>query len=127
MQSTGVERPDLCPGASNNPILGSPTQYFNPSAFCLQAAGYYGDLGRNTLIGPGLLMINPSLAKQFAVTERAKLQFRAEFFNILNHPNFSIPSARTVFTNSGPVASAGLITTTTTSSRQIQFGMKLTF
>jgi hypothetical protein len=127
VQSTGTERPDLCPGASTNPVLGGPSQYFSSAGFCLPAAGYFGNLGRNTLIGPGLLMVSPSLAKQFVLTERMRLQFRAEFFNILNHPNFSIPSARTVFTNSGPVASAGLITSTTTSSRQIQFGMKLTF
>jgi len=127
VQSTGVERPDLCPGASADPVLGSPSQYFNPASFCLQAAGYYGDLGRNTIIGPGILMINPSLARQFRLTERFRLQFRSEFFNALNHPNFSIPSSRTVFSNSGPVASAGLITTTSTTSRQIQFGLKLTF
>ena len=127
VQSTGTERPDLCPGASNNPVLGSPLQYFSPSAFCLQPAGYFGNLGRNTLIGPGLVMVNPALGKQFALTERAKLQFRAEFFNVLNHPNFSIPSSRTVYNNSGLVGSAGLITTTTTSSRQIQFGLKFVF
>lgn len=127
VQSTGVERPNLCPGASNDPVVGSPTQYFNPSAFCLQPAGYYGNLGRNTIIGPGILMINPELGRQFQLTERFRLQFRAEVFNILNHPNFSIPSARTVFSSSGAVASAGLITTTSTTSRQIQLGLKLSF
>ena len=127
VQSTGVERPNLCPAASNDPILGGPNQYFNPASFCLQPAGFYGNLGRNTLIGPGLLMFSPALSKQFILTERARLQFRTEFFNILNHPNLAIPSSRTVFTNSGPVASAGLITSTTTSSRQIQFGLKLSF
>ena len=72
-------------------------------------------------------MVNPALAKQFSLTERSRLQFRAEIFNLLNHPNFAIPSSRTVFSNSGPVGSAGLITATTTSSRQIQVGLKLTF
>jgi Carboxypeptidase regulatory-like domain/TonB dependent receptor-like, beta-barrel/TonB-dependent Receptor Plug Domain len=124
---TSPERPDLCPGASNNPILGNPTQYFNPAAFCLQPAGYYGNLGRNTLIGPGIIMVNPSLSKVFHVNERIHLQFRAEMFNLLNHPNFAIPSQRTVFSSSGPVASAGLITATTTSSRQLQLGLKMTF
>jgi hypothetical protein len=127
VQSTGTERPDLCPGASTNPILGGPTRYFNPGAFCLQAPGFFGNLGRNTLIGPGLVMVNPALAKQFTLTERVRVQFRVEFFNALNHPNFAIPSARTVFNNSGAVGSAGLITATTTSSRQVQFGLKLTF
>lgn len=127
IQSTGTERPDSCPGASTNPVLGGPSRYFDPAAFCLQPAGFFGNLGRNTLIGPGLIMINPALAKQFTVTERLRLQFRAEFFNAFNHPNFGIPSARTVFNNSGAVGSAGLITNTTTSSRQIQFGLKLSF
>ncbi len=124
---TSPERPDLCAGASNNPILGSPTQYFNPAAFCLQAAGYYGSLGRNTLIGPGVIMVNPSISKQFRLSERIRLQFRAEMFNLLNHPNFAIPSQRTVISSSGPVASAGLIAATTTSSRQLQLGLKMTF
>jgi hypothetical protein len=127
VQSTGTERPDLCPGASTNPILGNPGRYFDPSAFCLQPAGNYGSLGRNTLIGPGLVMVNPALAKQFSFAERYRMQFRLEAFNLLNHPNFAIPSSRTVFNNSGPVGSAGLITSTTTSSRQIQVGLKLTF
>jgi hypothetical protein len=124
---TSPERPNLCSGASNNPILGGPSRYFNPAAFCLQPAGYYGDLGRNTLIGPGIVMVNPSLSKQFRLSERVQLQFRAEMFNALNHPNFAIPSQRTIFSGSGPVASAGLITATTTSSRQLQLGLKVTF
>jgi hypothetical protein len=124
---TSPERPDLCAGGSNNPILGGPSRYFDPGAFCLQPAGFYGNLGRNTLIGPGIVMVNPSLSKQFRITERVRLQFRAELFNALNHPNFAIPSQRTVFSSSGPVASAGLITATTTSSRQLQLGLKATF
>ncbi len=125
--ATGAIRPDLCPGASNNPVLGGPDQYFNPSAFCLQAAGFYGNLGRNTLIGPGLIMVTPALSKLFVITEKIRLQFRSEFFNVLNHPNFAAPSSRVVYNNSGLVGSAGLITATTTSSRQIQFGLKLSF
>jgi hypothetical protein len=124
---TSPERPDLCAGANNNPILGDPGRYFDPSAFCLQPAGFYGSLGRNTLTGPGIVMLNPSLSKQFSVTDRIRLQFRAELFNALNHPNFAIPSQRTVFSSSGPVSSAGLITATTTSSRQLQLGLKATF
>jgi hypothetical protein len=124
---TSPERPDLCAGANNNPILGAPSSYFDPAAFCLQPAGYYGNLGRNTLIGPGIIMVNPSISKQFRITERLRLQFRTEVFNALNHPNFAIPSQRTVFSSSGPVASAGLITATTTSSRQLQLGLKLSF
>ncbi len=125
--ATGAIRPDVCPGASNNPIRGGPDQYFSPGAFCLPAAGFYGNLGRNTLIGPGLMMLTPSLSKQFLISEKIRLQFRSEFFNILNHPNFAAPSSRVVYNNSGLVGSAGLITATTTSARQIQFGLKLSF
>ncbi|MFN7921196.1 MAG: carboxypeptidase regulatory-like domain-containing protein [Bryobacteraceae bacterium] len=124
---TSPQRPDLVPGSSTNPILGGPDRYFDPTAFALPAAGYFGNLGRNTLIGPGLAMVDVSLNKRFRITERMSLQFRTEMFNALNHANFAIPSARTVFTTTGPVGSAGRITSTLTSSRQLQVGMKLTF
>ncbi|MEQ1885242.1 MAG: TonB-dependent receptor [Bryobacteraceae bacterium] len=124
---TSPQRPDLVPGASNNPILGGPDRYYNPSAFSLPEAGFYGNLGRNTLIGPGLASVDISLNKQFKVTERVRLQLRTELFNSLNHPNFAIPSQRTVFTSTGPVGSAGRITSTLTSARQLQLGLKLIF
>ncbi len=89
--------------------------------------GFYGNLGRNTLIGPGLILLAPALSKQFPITEKIRPQFRAEFFNRLNHPNFAAPSSRVVYNNSGRVGSAGLITATTTSARQIQLGLKLSF
>ena len=116
-----------CPGRSNNPVTGGPDQYFDPSAFLLPAAGFYGNLGRNTLTGPGLANVDVSLNKRFRVTERVSVQFRTEVFNLLNHPNFSIPSQRTVFSSSGRVNSAGRITSTSTPSRQLQFGLKLSF
>jgi len=67
-----------------------------------------------------------SLFKTTKLTERTNLQFRAEFFNALNHPNFGTPNA-TVFAGTAFNPSAGLITTTATTSRQIQFGLKLVF
>jgi hypothetical protein len=124
---TSPQRPDLVPGRSTNPVFGGPDRYFDPAAFTLPAAGFYGNLGRNTLIGPRLATADMSVNKRFRVTEQAALQFRAEMFNFLNHPNFAIPSARTVFTSSGPVGSAGRITSTLTSARQLQLGMKLVF
>ena len=120
-------RPDLVPGRSSNPIKGGPVQYFDPTAFSLPDAGYYGNLGRNTLIGPGLISLDTSLAKNFAFGERAKLQLRAEVFNLPNRPNFAIPSQRNVFTTTGRVASAGTITSTLTPSRQIQLGARFDF
>jgi hypothetical protein len=124
---TSPQRPDLVAGSSDNPVLGGPNKYFDPTAFALPAPGYYGDLGRNTLIGPGLVALDLAANKTFRLREGLSLQFRAEVFNSLNHPNFSIPSQRTVFSSTGAVGSAGLITTTRTSSRQLQFGLKLTF
>ncbi len=124
---TSPQRPDLAAGFSNNPILGGPDRYFDPSAFALPAAGFYGNLGRNTLIGPGLANLDAALNKRFRLREGLDLQFRAEMFNLANHPNFAIPSQRTVFSASGRVGSAGRITSTLTTSRQIQLGLKLIF
>jgi hypothetical protein len=121
------ERPDLVPGRSSNPVKGGPVQYFDPTAFSLPVAGYYGNLGRNTLIGPGLISIDTALAKNFRFGDRARLQLRAEVFNLPNRPNFGIPSQRNVFTTTGRVASAGTITTTTSPSRQIQLGARFDF
>lgn len=124
---TSPQRPDLVDGRTNNPILGGPDRYYDPSAFALPAAGFYGNLGRNTLIGPGLTMMDMSVNKRFRLSDRVDLQFRTEMFNSLNHPNFAIPSQRTVFSSAGPVGSAGRITTTQTSARQLQLGLKLIF
>jgi len=123
------ERPNLKPGFSNNPILGGPDRYFDVNAFELPAVNTRGNLGRNTLIGPGLVSVDVAMSKSFALGEGRALQFRAEVFNLPNHPNFAVPSGRIVFTNAaGAIApTAGRITSTVTTSRQIQFGLKLTF
>jgi hypothetical protein len=92
----------------------------------LPAAGTYGNLGRGTYTGPGLADLDVSLFKNFPVTERISTQFRAEFFNVLNRANFGTPNA-IVFSNGAISSSAGLITSTATTSRQIQFGLKLIF
>jgi hypothetical protein len=107
--------------------LGSPNQWFNPAAFLAPptASGFYGNLGRDTLEGPGLATWDFSLFKDTPIREKAKLKFRAEFFNILNRANFNTPNP-VVFTAPTTVSpTAGLITSTSTSSRQIQFGLKL--
>ena len=87
------------------------------------------DSRRNTLIGPGLAGVDVSLTRSFRIREGWGLQFRAEVFNMPNHPNFAEPSGRTTFTNAaGAVApNWGRITATTSTSRQIQFGLKLSF
>lgn len=119
-------RPFVNPAFTGPVILGSPNQYFNPAAFLAPPAssGFYGNLGRDTLIGPGLATWDLSFLKDTHLTERWNLQFRAELFNVLNHTNFNQPNAIT-FTPSGVNPTAGLITSTATTSRQIQFGLKL--
>jgi len=67
-----------------------------------------------------------SLLKSTSITEKMALQFRAEFFNVLNHTNFNTPNL-TVFSSGSISPSAGLITATATTSRQIQFGLKLIY
>ena len=121
-------RPDLVPGRSNNPVLGGPDQYFDPSAFRLQEAGLYGNVGRNTAIGPGVATFDFGLTKDIALDEQRSVQFRAEFFNIFNRANFGLPS-RTVFRSGSGVASstAGRITSTATKNRELQFGLKIIF
>lgn len=119
-------RPSVNPAFHGPVILGGPNQYFNPNAFLPPANGAYGNVGRDTLVGPGLAELDASLLKTEALTEKARLEFRAEFFNLLNRANFSTPNA-VVFTSASttPSPNAGVITATSTSSRQIQFGLKL--
>jgi len=116
------ERPNLKPGASSNPALGGPDRYFDETAFELQPENTRGTLGRNTLIGPGLVSVDASVGKSFSLGESRSLLFRAEVFNLPNHPNFATPSGQIAFT-----PTAGRITSTVTTSRQIQLGLKFTF
>jgi len=120
------DRPSLNPSFSGPVILGKQNEWYNPNAFILPAAGTFGNLGRGTFTGPGMADLDVSLLKSAALTERAALQFRAEFFNALNHVNLGTPNA-TVFSGTSVNAAAGLITTLATTPRQIQFGMKLIF
>ncbi len=123
------ERPDLRPGYSSNPILGGPDRYWDINAFVLPAAGTRGNLGRNTLVGPGLINSDLSLIKAFKMPAGRTVQVRIEAFNFLNRTNFAVPSGRIAFTNAaGDVASNwGRITSTVTTSRQIQVGLKYMF
>ena len=120
------DRPNINTSFSAPIVTGNPSQWFNPNAFLLPTAGTYGNLGRGTLRGPGLADVDISLFKNTAVTEKATVQFRAEFFNILNHQNFGPPNT-TVFSGTAVSPSAGLITSTATFPRQIQLGLKLMF
>ncbi len=125
-------RPFLNPNFTAPVVLGNPNQWFNPSAFIAPPAtsGFYGNVGRNTYIGPGLTTWDFSVSKDTRIRERLNLQFRAEIFNLLNHANFNTPNL-IVFTPptatnpSGLSGTAGVISSTSTSSRQVQFGLKL--
>jgi len=96
--------------------------WINPAAFVLPTGYAYGNVGRNTGVGPGMNNWDMSAFKNFRFTERPMmLQFRAELFNSLNHPNFGLPG-RTFNT-----ATFGVISTTTTSNRDVQFALKFIF
>ena len=146
------DRPNLAPGASSNPIsgtfqgcaatsgiltpgspLGTPDLYFDPCAFTVPAAGFYGNLGRDTVIGPGYADMDFTLVKDTAINERLKTEFRAEVFNLLNRANFGLPN-NNVFTaplssSASPslLGSVGNISNTVNPSRQLQFSLKLLF
>jgi len=119
-------RPFRNPNFTGPVILGTPSRWFNPNAFLAPPpnSGFYGDLGRDTLIGPGLATGDLSVLKDLPFRRSFGLQFRAEIFNLLNRANFNTPNL-IVFTPSGLSGTAGAITSTSTTSRQVQFALKL--
>ena len=119
-------RPFTNPNFTGNPIIGTPTQWYNPAFFLQPPAnsGFWGNATRDNLVGPGLATWDFSAIKNTTLRERLSLQFRAEFFNILNRANFNTPSLVT-FTPKGVSGTAGAITSTSTTARQIQFGLRL--
>lgn len=115
-------RPDLIANPNNGPRTAD--QWVSRSAFRrldpLTEAGKFGNEGRNAIRGPGLANVDVSLLKTFALTERLRLQFRAECFNIANHANFGLPENDIASPNFGRILEAG-------PPRLIQFGLKLLF
>jgi hypothetical protein len=120
-------------------ITHNPAQWFNPAMFSLQPVGTNGNSERGLMRGPGLAEWNFSLVKDTKVPmlgESGSLQFRAEFFNLLNHTNFAQPAGG-VFAGQAVrdpgaysesfTSNVGQITSTSTESRQIQFALKLVF
>jgi hypothetical protein len=119
-------RPSINPNFNGTVVTGGANQYFNPNAFIQPLPGTYGNVGRNTLPGPSLIETDISAAKKFALSERLGLQFRAEIFNLFNHTNLNTPNPVVyAAATGGPSPTAGVITSTATSSRQVQFGLKL--
>ena len=127
----GQDRASIAPGYTHqSAVLGGPDQYFDPRAFVLSAPGTLGNLGRGTFIGPGLRGFDLAALKSFrlgAWNENARIQFRAESFNLFNHANFAPPSLLAISTTTGPLGGFGRIRSTVTSSRQIQFALRLQF
>jgi hypothetical protein len=132
-------RPFINPSFTGPIVVGKPAEWFNPSAFLAEAnnSGFYGNLGRDTLAGPGLATWDFSVAKETALSEALHLQFRAEIFNLTDRANFNTPNLIVDILTPPPTGSskastipqanptAGQITSTSTSSRQVQFGLKL--
>jgi len=132
------DRPNLNAGFSPNPTsgvsagcgkiaqgtpLGTPDLYYDPCAFSRPAPGTYGNLGRNTIIGPGLFNTDASLAKVFKPTERLDVQFRAEVYNLFDQAHFYAPGFNVFAGSAGHIVR--LISTP--GGRLMQFGLKVVF
>ncbi len=123
LQLSGTQtgtRPDaICnPNSFNHSV----NEWFNTACFSDSFTGRYGTSGRDVIIGPGTVDLDYAMLKKFSLGKETRfLQFRAEVFNILNHPIFDNPNA--VFTS----ATFGKITTASANARQIQFALRLAF
>jgi hypothetical protein len=119
------------PACSHLTNPGNPSQYINLSCYTFPVpANRLGNAGRNSLIGPGLVELDGSVYRNFPmrfISEVARLQFRAEMFNLTNRTNFEPPLPNNALYNSkgAPLATAGIITSTATTSRQIQLALRL--
>ena len=127
-------RPSWNPSFTGPVILGGTTQWFNPAAFIVPPSGTFGDVGRNVLTGPGLGTWDFSVLKDTHLYERMNLQFRAEIFNMLNRTNLDTPNLIYVHFRNRWHASDSRATIsrgrnhsriTSTTSRQVQFSLKL--
>jgi hypothetical protein len=119
--STGGNRPDRLRDGNLPRGERSPDRWFDKTAFAIPAAYTFGNSGFNILEGPGVFNIDGTIVRVFRLNERFRLDFRTEFFNVANDAHFALPNA--TIDN----AAAGRISSTSTSARQIQFGLKLLF
>jgi hypothetical protein len=131
--NTSNQRPDLVPGVSLTPPGGSTIgQWLNPAAFMPPAQYTFGDTPRDYARGPGAWQIDMGIGKHIPVTERVHLEFRGEFFNIFNHPQYGLPVANISATNFGTINQTVNTTTPvspvgTGTPREIQFSLRLGF
>ena len=115
-------RPNLAPGrTADNITNGALSHWFDKTAFTIPILGTLGNAGRDILFGPGFWNVDFSAIKNTRMKEHFNLQFRAEFFNILNHPSWGNPNL------SVSTAIGGSITTTVSTARQTQLALKLLF
>jgi hypothetical protein len=128
-------RPDLVPGVpiyldhDNNPLT-----FLNPAAFQLPQVGSFGTLGRGVIRNPGYKNVDMSLTKNWPFGERYNVQFRSEFFNVFNHPNFSGLNTSLSFDGTAGDGTFGTVgngnfgrLNTASAAREIQFGLKFQF
>ena len=127
LQPDAPDYPDVCPGASANPVLGGPARYFDPTAFCLQPLGVIGNAPRNSVVGPGSATVDLVVSRSLQFAASRSLQLRIEVFNLLDRANFALPQAG-IFNADGSYRSdAGRITSTVGTPRQMQLGVKFVF
>jgi hypothetical protein len=137
----GTLRPSVAAGV--NPYLDDRLMIFNPAALTIPQFGAYGNLGHNALVGPGFSQLDAQITRTFHIGERGAVEFRADFYNLLNHTNFAQPVAMLV--NAEPLlqpgqafgmeqsSNFGVISSTIGrnlglgTSRQIQFGLRVAF
>jgi hypothetical protein len=129
--TSGGQRPNYnpAPGCSVNAINPGSLDYIRTECFSFPALGQLGNLGRNTLRGPGLEEADASLLKNWPIAhDRMKLQFRLEAFNLFNRANFQAPKVKIFDGNGNVIPSASqLVAPTQTSERQIQLAAKLSW
>jgi hypothetical protein len=134
--SSSMDRPNAVAGQAAQLSNPTPRAWFNVQAFALQSQYTFGNLGRNTVIGPPLFSVDSSIKKDMTLNERLKLQLRLDAFNSFNHPNFGSPnnglSSDHLDANSAPIPGSGSFGTITSlnsnvSMRELQASLKLVF
>jgi hypothetical protein len=120
--NTGAtDRANLVPGVPIYPTNQNINNWFNLTAFTIPTAYNWGNSGRNILNGPDTVNLDATAEKRIPIREAREVDFRAEFFNVLNHPQFTLPAS--TIGSSG----VGTITATARPARQIQFAVKILF
>jgi hypothetical protein len=121
LSGQALDRPNVAAPTQVYTVTPSdPSYWFNPTAFAVQPAGTFGNLGRNSLYGPGQINLDLALSRRFQVKERWKLDLKAEFFNVMNHGNWNNPGVSNQSSTFGEV-------TAFSTPRQIQMSLKLLF